>query len=206
MAGRGTRVGHEELSCFCAELMKAVGVPPEDAELTATVQVEADLRGVYSHGSRAIPRYVRSIQRGSTNARPRITVTGEGPAYVLLDGDRGLGQVVAAQGMELAIQRAKTAGIAGIGVQRSSHLGAAAYYSVMAARAGMIGFCTSSGPFANQAAYGGMTPVLGNHPLSYAIPAGEERTIVLDMATGGCAHGRIALARMAGDSCPQAAS
>lgn len=91
MAGQRTRVGHEELRRFCVELMKAVGVPAEDADLTAAVQVEADLRGVYSDGSRAMPGYVRNIQHGSTNTRPQITVTGEGPAYALLDGDHGLG-------------------------------------------------------------------------------------------------------------------
>lgn len=202
MAGQRAQVGHEELRCFCAELMKAVGVPAADAELTATVQVEADLRGVYSHGSRAVPRYVRSIQHGSTNTQPQITATREGPAYALLDGDHGLGQVVAVRAMELAVQKARTAAIAAVGVQRSSHFGAAAFYSVMAAEAGMVGFSTSTGGGSNHAAYGGTTPILGNHPISYAIPAGQERPIVLDMATGASAHGKIALARMAGELLP----
>lgn len=196
------QVKHEELRRFCAGLLRAAGASAADAELTATIQVEADLRGVYSHGSRAIPRYVRSLQRGSVNAKPQISVSKEQPAYALLDGDHGLGQVVAARGMELAIRKARAGGFAAVGVQRSTHFGAAAYYSVMAAEAGMIGFTTSSGYGANHAAFGGVTPVLGNHPLSYAIPAGEERTIVLDMATGGSAHGKIALAKMAGKLLP----
>ena len=196
------QVGHEELKRFCAELLQAVGASAADAELTATIQVEADLRGVYSHGSRAIPGYVRGLRSGSTNTKPQISVIKEEPAYALLDGDHGLGQVVAARGMELAIDKARTGGLAAVGVQRSTHFGAAAYYSVMAAEAGMIGFTTSSGYGAIHAAFGGVTPVLGNHPLSYAIPAGEERTIVLDMATGGSAHGKIALAKMAGKLLP----
>lgn len=197
MAGHEMRVGHEELKRFCAELLEKVGVPAEDALLTATIQVEADLRGVYSHGSRAIPRYVRNIQQASTNPRPRIAVIREGPAYALLDGDSGLGQVVASRAMELAIDKARTATIACVGVQRSSHFGAAAYYAMMATKAGMVGFSASVGGGSNQAAYGGITPIVGNCPLSYAIPAREEWPIVLDMATGSSAHGKIPLARMA---------
>ncbi|MBC7237414.1 MAG: Ldh family oxidoreductase, partial [Chloroflexi bacterium] len=202
MAGQEVRIEHNELRRFCAELLEAVGVPAQDAALTATIQVEADLRGVYSHGSRAIPRYVRNIRHASTNPRAHITITKEGPAYALLDGDYGLGQVVAYKAMELAIQKADEATVAAVGVQRSSHFGAAAYYTVMAAEAGMIGFATSVGGSANQAAYGGRNPVLGNSPLSYAIPAGEEPPIVLDMATGLSAHGKIPLARMAGELLP----
>jgi LDH2 family malate/lactate/ureidoglycolate dehydrogenase len=203
MAGQEVRIGHQELERFCAELLQAVGVPAEDARLTASIQVEADLRGVYSHGSRAIPRYVRNIRYASSNPTPKITLREEGPAYALMDGDYGLGQVVATRAMNLAIDKARTSTVAAVGVQRSSHYGAAAYYAVMAAEAGMVGFSTSVGGGVNQAAYGGRDAVLGNSPLSYAIPAGEERPIVLDMATGISAHGKIQLAKNAGELLPE---
>lgn len=202
MTWKSTRIGHEELRAFCTELLKAVGVPAEDAEVAATVQVEADLRGVYSHGSRGIPGYARSIQSGRINPRPQITVISEGPSYVVLDGDYGLGQVVSVRAMGLAIKRAKTAGITAVGALHSNHFGAAAYYSMMASAEGMIGFSTTSGASSNLAAYGGITPIVGNLPLSYAIPAGEERAIVLDMASGTAAHGKISLAKMAGELLP----
>ncbi len=203
MAGQEVRVDHQELERFCAELLQAVGVPAEDAALTASIQVEADLRGVYSHGSRAIPRYVRNIRHASSNPTPKITLREEGPAYALVDGDYGLGQVVATRAMSLAIEKARSSIVAAVGVQRSSHYGAAAYYAVMAAEAGMVGFSTSVGGGVNQAAYGGRDAVLGNSPLAYAIPAGEERPIVLDMATGISAHGKIQLAKNAGELLPE---
>ena len=202
MPGEKARVGHDDLRTYCADLLRAVGVPEKDALLTATVQVEADLRGVYSHGSRAIPRYVRNLRHSITKTHPNIAITREGPAYAFVDGDRGLGQVVAAWAMKLAIGKAEESTISGVGVQRTSHFGAAAYYAVMAAEAGMVGFSTSVGGKHNQAAHGGRNPVLGNNPLSYAIPAGEEWPIVLDMATGKSAHGKIPLAKMAGKLMP----
>ena len=196
------RIGDDDLRIFCARAFEAVGVPSKDALTTATLQVEADLRGVHSHGTRAVPRYVLALQLGGTNPRPQITVTSEGPAMAALDGDAGLGQVVASQAMAMAIDKARTSTIAAVGVQGSSHFGAAAHYAIMAAEAGMVGFATSVSGGSNQAAYGGGTPVVGNHPFSYAIPAGEERPIVLDMATGKSAHGKIALAKMAGKLMP----
>ena len=202
MADQEVRIGHEQLACYCADLLKAVGVPAADAELTAKIQVEADLRGVYSHGSRAIPRYADTVRRGAANPHPNITATAEGPAFALLDGDHGLGQVVSHRAMSLAIEKAKTTTIAAVGVQRSNHFGAAAYYSVMAAEAGMVGFSTSTSGGANQAAYGGTNPIVGNSPFSFALPAGEEHPIVLDMATGASAHGKIVLAKMAGKLLP----
>lgn len=195
-------VDGDSLAGFCAELLRRVDVPEEEARITAKIQVWADRRGVYSHGSRAIPRYVKEIQAGRAKARPEIRVLREGPAYALLDADRALGQVASFRAMSLAIERAKSATIAGVGVVNSGHYGAAGYYAAMALEHGMIGFSTTTGAGCNMAAFGGVTPVVGNLPIAWAVPAGEEHPLVLDMATGVVAMGKVDMARIRGESIP----
>jgi len=177
---------------FSSTIYQKVGMPKRDADLVANLQVETDLRGVYSHGTRALPRYVNGIRSGNIKARPNMQIVREGPSFALLDGDRGLGYVAAAKAMNLAISKAKVTGIAAAGVQNSEHFGAAACYSMMALEEGMIGFATSNTGPATIAAPGGITPVNANNPMSYAIPTGDEPPIVLDMATAIAAWGRVA--------------
>ncbi len=195
-------VDGDSLAQFCSELLQRVGVQERHAKLAAEVQVEADLRGVYSHGSRAIPRYIRDIQAGRTNPRPDIRLIKDGPTFALFDADRALGQVVSPRAMGLAIEKAKETTIACTGVLNSNHYGAAAYYAMMAVGHDMIGFTTTTGSGCNMAAFGGVTPIVGNLPIAYAIPAGEELPLVLDMATGVVAMGKVQVARTRGQEIP----
>lgn len=197
-----TRVAAGALRGFSSLLFQKCGVPPSDADLAAETLVESDLRGVHSHGTRAQPGYLQRLRSGSANPRPDIRVLDEGPAYVLVEGDEGLGQVVAHRAMSLAIRKARLSGMAAASVRNSNHYGAAAYYATMAAKEGMIGFATTNGPGVNMAPFGGAAPMVGNSPLAYAIPAGEEPPIVLDMATGWAAAGKIGVARMRGEKIP----
>jgi LDH2 family malate/lactate/ureidoglycolate dehydrogenase len=177
-------------------------VSAEDARLTAISLVEADLRGVTSHGTRAAPRYLRRILGGGTNPRPTIRVLREGPAFVQLDGDNGLGQVVAPAAMQRAIACARQTGIGLVGVRNSNHFGAAAFWAMQALAEGMIGFATTNGSGVNMVAYNGAEAVVGNSPLAFAVPAGSEPPIVLDMACGVAAAGKIGVAAMKGEPIP----
>lgn len=187
---------------FVSTIYQKVDVPKEDADLVANLAVETDLRGVYSHGTRALPRYVNGIRGGNIKAQPNMQMVREGPSFVLLDGDKGLGYVAAAKAMNLAISKAKVTGIAAAGVRNSEHFGAAACYSMMALEHGMIGFATSNTGPATISAPGGITPVNANNPMSYAIPAGEEPPIVLDMASAIAAWGRVATMSLYGQKIP----
>ncbi|MSS72123.1 MAG: Ldh family oxidoreductase [Candidatus Latescibacteria bacterium] len=195
-------VDAEDLRAFSSELFQRCGVPGTDADLAARMLVESDLRGVHSHGTRAQPGYLHRLKTGAARPVPDIRIITEGPAYAIMEGDEGLGQVVAHRAMSIAIDKARGAGIATVSARNSNHYGAAAYYAMMAAREGMIGFATTNGPGVNMAPFGGAAPVVGNSPLAYAIPAGEEPPIVLDMATGWVAAGRIGVARMRGEKIP----
>ena len=197
-------VSHTALDAFCVDLLKAAGVPETDARITARIQVEADLRGVRSHGARAISGYIRRILKGEINPNANPRVLSEGAAYVHVDADNALGQVAAYGAMLRAIRKSKGSGIGMAAVRNTNHYGAAAYYANMATEAGMVGFNTTGGREnrGNMAPYGSIEPAIGNAPFAFGIPAGRERPIILDMATGVVAAGKIEIARDRGEKIP----
>ena len=187
----------DDLKKTSRALYEAVGVPGADAQLMADLQVETDVRGVLSHGTRQSPSYLKRLQSGQTNPKAEVRVIREGPAWATVDGDGCLGHLASYRAMQLAITKANELGIAATTVVNSRHFGAAACYATIALDHDMIGFSVSSSS-RGVAPYGGIDPVLGNHALAYAIPAGEEYPIVLDMATGRSAWGRVGTMRLYG--------
>ncbi len=164
---------------------------------------EADLRGVYSHGAvRLQPKYLQELASGKIKPSPAISVAREGPGFAVVDGDGGMGQLVSRAAMGLAIEKARSTAVGAVTARHSRHYGAAAFWSMLAADQGMIGFTCSNGPGVNTAPYGGIEPSQGNLPLSWAVPAGREFPIMLDMATGVVAFGKIAMAQIRNESIP----
>ncbi len=191
-----TLVNPHQLQHVCSQLYQKVGVAREHADTIAQMQVLMDLRGVPSHATRGVPGYVRGMMNGDTNSNPDIKLLEDNPASALLDGDRGLGHLVALHGMNLAIEKAKATSIGIVIVRNSKHFGAASSHAMRALEHDMIGFATTNGTGVNVAVFGAKTNSIGNHALAFAIPAGEEPPIVLDMACGAAAAGRIGTARM----------
>ncbi|MSS70759.1 MAG: Ldh family oxidoreductase [Candidatus Latescibacteria bacterium] len=187
----------EQLRELASQVYQKVGVPKEEADLVAGLEAETDLRGVHSHGTRALPSYIRRIQEGKTNPRPAIQVVREGPSFALLEGDRGLGLLTGTRAIQMAIDKARKTGIAAVAVRNSNHFGAAANFALQALEHDMVGFAASSSS-PGLAPYGGASRLVGNHPFAYAVPAGEERPLVLDMACGVSAWGRVGTMRMYG--------
>lgn len=185
---------------FCERALTTASVPAEDARLVAGSLVEADLRGVSSHGIQIVPRYVRALGLG-TNPRPQIETVVDAGALALLDGDCGMGQLPAVMGMNMAIERAREHGIAAVGVRNSNHVGALAYYGMMAVDRDMIGICSVNGP-ALMAPWGGVTETMGNNPLCIAVPAGSAYPIVLDMAVSTAARNKVRVAAAEGRKIP----
>lgn len=180
-----------ELCSFVTALFEKVGVSREDASLAANSLVEADLRGVETHGvSVWLTMYVRRIQAGVMEARPNMVVKRERPSVALLDGGNGLGQLVAHRAMTIAIQKAAITGAAFVGVTNSNHFGTCAYWSMMALRNDQIGFAMTNGR-ALMAPWGGRKPMLNTSPISVAIPGYREGSVVLDMATTATTKARI---------------
>lgn len=193
--------GHNQLRDFCARVMEKLNLPSEDAYLVADSLVQANLRGVDSHGVTRMGIYTERLSRGLIDPNPQIEVIKETAASALIDGKNGMGQVVASQAMKIAVSKAKEAGIGLAGVRNSTHFGTAAYFSEMALKEDMIGIALSNAP-ATMALWGGRTPYVGTNPFSFAIPTGDEQPIVLDMATSVIARGKIIMANQKGESIP----
>jgi LDH2 family malate/lactate/ureidoglycolate dehydrogenase len=183
----------EDLRRFTETALQAVGVSPSDAALTADNLIEANLRGVDTHGiTRVLVPYIRRIQKGLMLPNAPVTVVRERPSTALLDGTNGLGQVVGARAMRLAIEKARTTGAAWVSVLNSNHFGTAAYYAQMALEHDMVGMVATNGPAA-VAPWGGKQAMLSTNPIAVAIPTGSEPPVVLDMATTVVSRGRITL-------------
>ncbi len=191
----------ERLREFCQQCFERLGVARADAKLTSEALVAANLRGVDSHGVVRLKTYVDRLRAGSIRPHGQPTFINESTAFALLDGGSGLGQVISSKAMRLAIEKARASTVAVVGVRNSSHFGAAAFYGLMAVEEGMIGLAaTNAGP--TMSPWGGSQQLLGNNPLCVAVPAGRYRPVVLDMATGAVALGKIMVAMMEGRRIP----
>ena len=163
--------------------------------------VEADLRGVDTHGVVRLAPYIRMIKEGNMNPRPRLSVIKETPVSAIVDADNGVGNLASYAAAEIAIGKAKSAGVGMVGVRNSTHNGHLAYYPMMALKHDMISLMTTNGP-PQTPAYGGISRVLSTNPFAVAVPAGEELPVVLDMATTMVAGGKVRLSATLGKKIP----
>jgi LDH2 family malate/lactate/ureidoglycolate dehydrogenase len=182
------------LAAFCAACFQKLGLPPEAARLTAENLISANRRGVDSHGVIRMRIYAERLRAGGFKANAQPQVVCEQDSSALLDARHGVGQVAAMAAMKLAIAKAEKTGVAAVSVKNSNHFGATAFYANQAVEHGMIGFAaTNAGP--TMAPTGGREGRLGNNAFAVAVPAGKHPPIILDMATGAAAWGKIFLAR-----------
>ena len=190
MTENNERVPADTLRSFCIEALEKLNVPREDAQIVANVLVEADLRGIDSHGVARMSRYVTGIQQGMMKPRANPRVVHETPCTATIDGDAGLGQPVSHKAMQLAIAKAREHFIGFVAVRNSNHFGIAGYYAMMALAEDMIGICTTNTEvivvptFARNA-------MLGTNPIAITVPTGNERPFVLDMSTSTVTRGKI---------------
>ena len=199
---QNSRVATADLIAFCIEIFEAVAVPGEQADAIARNLVEADLRGVESHGVVRLPIYAQRLAVLATNPTPSVRVVRETLTTAVMDGDNGMGQWVAMRAMAKALEKAKDGECAFVAVRNSNHFGAAAPFAEMAADAGMIGFAFTIGGINHMTPWGGAEAMLGNNPFAIAMPAGEGPPIVLDMACSVAARGKIIVAAKEGRPIP----
>ncbi len=196
------RVMAGPLKDFVVRMMTTVDVSAEDAVTVADVLVAADLRGIDSHGVARLRRYVEGCKTGLMKPRPNIRIEHEGPCSAALDGDSGLGKVISRKAMGIAIAKAQASGVGVVSVRNSNHYGIAAYYSMMALEHDMIGLSMTNAR-ARVAPTFARTGFYGTNPISVAIPAGEERPYVLDMATSVVPEGKLEVYNRLGKSMPE---
>ena len=183
-------------------ILLAWDMPEDNAETTADVLSWADLHGVDSHGISMIPGYDRLRRSGRANMKAQPRIVRETPVSALVDGDGGLGHVPARFGMQVAIGKAKAAGMSAVAVRNSAHFGATGYYTLMAAKEGLIGMACTSASSIQVAPTFGKEAKLGTDPWSFAAPTANGHPFLLDMATTTVAAGRIRNKANEGLSCP----
>ena len=190
----------DNIKFFAIEALKSTSMSEEDAKIIADTLVESELKGVYSHGIQLLPRYVRGLKNG-INPKPNIKITNDSGPIATLDGDCGMGQIVSVEAMKLAIKKAKMYGTGIVVARNSNHLGALAYYGMMAASENMISMCTTNAA-SIMAPWGGTTETLGNNPICWTIPGDENNLVLLDMAVSTAARNKIRVAAAKGEQLP----
>ena len=194
---------HQEiLNGFICRIFAAIGLNEADQKQAAAVLLAADLRGVESHGLARLSGYIRLWEKKRINARPNIRVVHELATTATVDGDEGLGLVVAPFAMDLAISKAKQYGSAWVAVKNSNHFGIAAYHAMMALPEDMIGIAmTNASPLV--APTFSIERMLGTNPMCFAFPAKKYDPIVIDMATAAAANGKLEIAQRANKKIPE---
>ena len=183
-------------------VLTAWGMDPESVRVTAEVMVETDLSGVDSHGISMLMDYDESRAKGRLNLKARPRVVRESPVTALLDADAGLGHPASVMAMELAIRKAKAAGVGVVAVRNSHHFGAAGYYAAMASKAGLVGMVTSATRTIGVVPTRAAVPVLGTNPIAFAAPAKRNRAFLLDMATSTVAANKVRVYGLQGKKLP----
>lgn len=181
----------------------AIGVPEEDAAIAADVLNLADCRGVNTHGLNRIYLYLYPLTSGACPKKCRLEVLKETAGTLMIDAHHSLGIVAAPNIMRMTIERAKQNGFCATAVKNSGHLGMLGYYSLMAAKEGLIGFAVSGTPQL-MVPWGGKKASLSNSPWSLAFPGGNDYKdpIMLDMATSEVAGGKVEMAIRASRKIP----
>ena len=192
-----------QLEEFTASAMRALGLPNEDAATVATLMVEADMQGSDGHGIIRLAPYAKRILAGGMNLKPIIQVVQERTAMALVDGDNGMGHLVMKKATELAIHKARSAGIAWVGSRLSNHAGPASLYARMALQHDMIGLYFAVGNANHLPPWGGLDMLLSTNPIAAAIPTLNEAPVVLDMATTVAAYGKVKAKAQRGEMMPE---
>lgn len=181
---------YQQLFGFSKNIFLKIGCSETDAETATRALLSADLRGVDSHGVARLSGYVRLWEVKRINASPNIRIVHESPSTAVVDGDSGLGLVVAPAAMQIAIDKAKTAGTGWVSVKNSNHFGIAGYHAMMALEHDMIGMAmTNASPLVSPTF--SVERLLGTNPIAVAIPAGKEQPFVADFATTTAANGKL---------------
>ena len=167
---------------FMIDVFAGLGVPREDAVTASEVLIEADLRGIESHGIGRLKYYYDRIRRGQHQPVTRFEIVREGPTTALVDGNHGMGHVIGVKAMQMAIDKARDYGLGAVAVRNSTHFGIAGYYPLMAVQAGMAGLCFTNARPAIAPTFG-TYPMLGTNPIAFGAPTDEPFPFLYDGAT-----------------------
>ncbi len=197
------RFTKDQLGAFISRSLESTGMPADDAGTIADLMAEADLNGSDGHGIFRLPGYIRRIKEGGLNLTPNIRIDKEKPGMALVNGDNAQGHLVMKYCAEVAIEKAKTQGVAWVGSHHSNHAGPANLYAKMPLAHHMIGLYVAVGNANHMPPWGGTDMLLSTNPIAAAVPGLEEPPVVLDMATTVAAYGPVTTAAQRGEQMPE---
>jgi ureidoglycolate dehydrogenase (NAD+) len=187
-------VSPAKLTGFAGACLEKLGLATDEARLVAESLVQSNLRGVDSHGIVRLPHYATRLRNGTIKARPNISVQRTGASTAMVQGDAGMGQLVAARAMHEAIALAKKTGVGAVGARNSSHCGACAYFVELAVKAGMVGLALTHTD-SIMVPPGMKNIFLGSNPIAFGAPGGAEPPVIIDLSTTHAAWGKVIVAR-----------
>ena len=193
---------YDRLYNFSYSVFISMGCSQEDASLAAKVLLAADLRGIDSHGVARLSGYIRLWEAKRVNAVPAVKIVHETLSTAVVDGDAGLGLVVAPFAMQVAVDKAKNVGTGWVSVRNSNHFGIAGYHAMMALPHDMIGIAMTNAS-ALVAPTFSIERMLGTNPIAVAIPAGAEPPFVADFATTTASNGKLEILQRKNANAPQ---
>ncbi|MFK7867747.1 MAG: Ldh family oxidoreductase [Roseobacter sp.] len=202
MPDTGT-IAPDKLRAFVADALQSRGVPVSDATDVAALMVDADVFGYGTHGVFRLRQYLARLEGGGCNPKPSITIAQETAATALVDGDNGLGHLAMARARDVAIAKAREAGIGWVGVRKGNHAGPLALYVRPQAEAGMLGMAAAVGSANHVPPYGGTDLLLGTNPIAFSAPSAGPDPFVFDMATTVAAMGKIKTLLQQGQPMPE---
>ncbi len=190
MSSEILRVPVEPVRHFVEDAFVKLGVPEQDARVTADVLLAADLRGIESHGIGRLKVYTDRIRKGQLSPTTKVEVVREGAAVAVLDGHHGMGPVIACRAMKMAIEKAKSTGLGAVAVRDSSHFGIAGYYPLMAVREGLIGLTVTNARPSVLPTFGA-EPMFGTNPIAFGAPTDEACPFLFDASTSVVPRGKL---------------
>ena len=195
-------VAHEALRRFICTAYISQGLPAADADKVAGLMADADLQGSDGHGVIRLPQYIKRIRAGGINKQPDIRIVRERAAMAVVDGDNGMGHLVVSQAVDIAIRKAREAGVAWVSTRFSNHAGPASLYARQPLQHDMLGLYFAVGNANHLPPWGGMEMLLSTNPIAAGIPTAKEPPVVLDMATTVAAYGKVKAKAKRGEPLP----
>lgn len=196
------RIPVKDLDAFCVSAMRRAGMNEADARVTTDALVTADTWGTHTHGTKQLRQLLKDFREARMDVEARAELIGEGPGWARFDGHHSMPMPSSVLAMQTAVDKSRRTGIAISTVIESGHYGAAGYYAGLAARQDTIGLSFSNVD-PGVTVPGSRGSVLGTNPIAYAVPAGEERPVMLDIATSIVAAGKVYAQRDLGKPLPE---
>jgi len=194
-----------KLTQICLKMLQSVGVSNAEAEIVTKSMIDANLVGHDSHGIIHLPKYIQGIIDSSIRLDAKVETERESPSIAVLNGNWGLGPVIATRAMELAVQKAGQTDISSVAVRNCNEVGRLGGYGLVATEQKMISIISVNDHGSGQCVvpHGGIEARLSTNPIVYAIPVVGQEPIILDMSTSVVASGKVQIKKNRGESVPE---